>query len=127
MQQICIKRIRCLQHFLISGSWILIKNHVEYCKETNKRVSVDGFFEYIDKSNNPKIKLLQVAVFSHTLGYFILKAGIRQCNFSYFHCGKQLVMPVFFANNHPQYRKLNLYFDFDMALMPEYMYRGTPQ
>ena len=91
------------------------------------KVSVDGFFEHIDKSSNPNIKLLQIAVFSHTLGYFILKAGIRQCNYSYFHCGKQLVMPVFFANNHPQYRKLNLYFDFDMALMPEYMYRGTPQ
>ena len=85
-------------------------------------MSVDGFFEYIDKSNNPNIKLLQAAVFSHMLGYFILKAGICQCNYSYFHCGKQLVMPIFFANIHPQYRKLNLYFDFDMALMPGYMY-----
>ena len=41
------------------------------------------------------------------LCYFILKAGICQCNFEYFWTGN-----LFFSKNHPLYRKLTLYLDF---------------
>ena len=59
---------------------------------------------------------------TYFLGCFLMKAGIRKCNFQYFMCGKDMVSPVFFAFNHPHYRKLSLYFDYDLALMPEEMY-----
>ena len=56
------------------------------------------------------------------LCYFILKAGIRQCNFDYFWTGKTIAKNLFFSKNHPLYRKLTLYLDFDLAQMPETMY-----
>ena len=41
----------------------------------------------------------------------------------YFLCGKNLVGELFFSRNHPFYRKLFLFQDFDMACMPDYMWK----
>ena len=116
------KSDQVLAAFMKSGSEVLVRIYLEYCKKEKKDISADGFFQYIDACDNPNIKLLQVAVFTHTLGYFVMKSGIRKCNYDYFHCGKQMVMPLFFFGNHPIYRKLCLYYDFDLACMPGYMY-----
>ena len=64
------------------------------------------------------MKLLNDVIFKYILGYFILKAGIRCSNFI---AGKTAVAPLFFAKQHPLYRKVNLYLDIDLACMPTFM------
>ena len=61
-------------------------------------------------------------VYNYCIGYFLLKGGIRKSNIDYFLTGKDIVGHLFFAGNHPWYRKLYLYMDFDVSLMPEYMW-----
>ena len=43
-------------------------------------------------------------------------------NFESFWTGKTIAKNLFFSKNHPLYRKLTLYLDFDLAQMPETMY-----
>ena len=52
----------------------------------------------------------------------MLKGGIRKNNMTYYLCGKNLLGQLFFTGNHPMYRKLYTYMDYDMACMPEYMW-----
>ena len=66
---------------LQSGSEILVKHYQE---ENPGDWSEENFFHYISNTKNENIKLLGQVTFDHVLGYFILKAGIHQCNFDYF-------------------------------------------
>ena len=56
------------------------------------------------------------------MGYTLIKSGIRKCNINYYYAGKDLVAPLFFFSNHPLYRKLFLFNNFDVALMPEFIW-----
>ena len=104
---------------LQSGSEIVVKH---YHEAHPGDWSEENFFNFLSNTKNENIKLLGEVTFDHALGYFILKSGIRQCNFEYFWAGKTLAKNLFFSKNHPQYRKLTLFLDFDLAQMPETMY-----
>ena len=68
-----------------------------------------NFHQFLITTKNPNVKLLQIVVLEFITGYFMIKAGIRSCNFDYFMEGKDLVAPLIFARNHPIYRKVNLF------------------
>ena len=104
---------------LQSGSEILVKHNQD---ENPGDWSKENFFNYISNSTNENIKLLGQVTFDYVLGFLILKAGIQKCNYEYFWTGKTIAKNLFFSKNHPLYRKLTLYLDFDLAQMPETMY-----
>ena len=101
------------------GAELLVK---QYLESKPRQESFKGFSEFIAKSKKKNVQLLAQLTFDHILGYFVLKAGIRQCNFAYFWTGKSMAKDLFFAKSHPLYRKLNLFLDFDLAQMPKDMY-----
>ena len=68
---------------------------------------------------NVNIKLLSDLIFKLCLGYHLLKIGIRRCRIEYVMSGKKLISPLIYWNNHPMYRKLLCYMDFDWANMPD--------
>lgn len=102
------------------GSEILVKRFID---SNPKEETFEHFESFIKTTNDKNVKLLAQVTFEHCLGYFVLKAGIRQCNFTYFWVGKSMLKNLFFAKQHPIYRKLNLYLDFDLAQMPLEMYQ----
>ena len=51
--------------------------------------------EYLWQLWGVYLQLLYDVVFRYVLGCFVMKAGIRKCNFQYFMCGKDMVSPVF--------------------------------
>ena len=120
------KADQVLGAFLDSGSQTLVKFYKEN-KPGDGEFNFEDFEMFIAANSDPNIRLLYDVVFKYTLGYFVLKGGIRKCNFDYFMCGKQLVAPVFFGFNHPQYRKLYLYVDTDLATMHEPMFQKMKQ
>ena len=104
---------------LDTGYEILVKYFLaSSCLEKDAK----SFHQFLTSTKNPNIKLLQIVVLEYVTGYFMIKAGIRACNFGYFMEGKELVAPLFFARNHPLCRKVNLFLDFDLATMPRYMF-----
>ena len=105
---------------LAAGSQTLVKEYIDTSNEGTG--TADGFFRFVDSSVNDNIKLLYNVVFNYITGYFILKAAVRKCRWDYFLAGKNLLSPLFFGKNHPMYRKLFVYLDFDLAQMPESMY-----
>jgi hypothetical protein len=76
---------------------------------------------FLENHQNPNIKLLYESVYVYSLGYFILKAGIRKNDHLYAWYGEDLLAHLFFTQNHPLYRKLILYMDIDCILMPNFM------
>ena len=120
------KADQVLGAFLDSGSQILVQFYQEN-RTGNGEFNYEEFKSFIDSSSNPNIRLLYDVIFKYTLGYYILKGGIRKSHFDFFMCGKDLVAPVFFGFNHPQYRKLYLYADVDFATMPEQMFQHIKQ
>ena len=88
------------------GIELLVKHFMETsCLEKN----AENFQQFLLISKNPNVILLKEVVLDYILGYFMIKAGVRACNFGYFMAGKALVLPLLFARNHPLYRKLTLY------------------
>ena len=83
--------------------------------------SPEACLQFLDKNENPNVQLLRETVFRYCLGYFILKSGIRKCDVHYVNSGKDLVGDIFFAMNHPLYRKIYLYMDVDRALMSTFV------
>lgn len=110
------KSDQILAVFLQAGSEILAKYYMEYSMDEEK--TVQGFLSYLYLNENPNIIFLRDAVFDWVLGYFVFKGGIRKCNIDYVLKGKNLLGELFFALNHPNYRKLCLFMDFDRACMP---------
>ena len=108
-----------LAAFMESGSETLAKLYSEMVRKEEQ--SVDGFTQFFNDHDNPNVKLLRDAVFTYSLGYFILKGGIRKCNIDYVLSGKDIMGDIFFAMNHPLYRKLYLYMDMDRATMPYFV------
>ena len=99
-----------------TGSEILVKYYIENTSDSHP--TVDGCLKFLNASPKKNVILLRELVFDYCLGYFILKGGIRKCNKDYVFCGKDLIGELVFGSNHPQYRQLYLYLDFDRACMP---------
>ena len=102
------------------GAETLVKHYIDSKPEQE---SFEGFSKFIKTTKNQNVSLLAQLTFEHILGYFVLKAGIRQCNYYYWWTGKSMVKNLFFAKQHPLYRKLNLLLDLDLAMMPPVMYQ----
>ena len=115
------KADQILALFLESSAQTLVKHYQDH-EKSKFGPSCDGFLEFIHKTKNNNQIMLRDAAFRHVLGYFVLKAGIRKCNYNYFQTGKEMVSSIFFYANHPLYRKIYLYFDMDVAMMPDYAY-----
>ena len=103
-----------------AGSQYLLKVYSE--SNDTSQVDFEGFEQFI-KTGDKKTQILHELVFDYILGYFLFKAGVRKCNSKYLFTGKNLLSPLFFAKNHPIYRKIYLYLDFDLAQQPEEIYR----
>ena len=101
-----------------TGCELLVKH---FLKSQMVEKNTENFLIFLNQSENPNVKLLNDVIFKYVLGYFILKAGIRCSNHDYFIAGKTAVAPLFFAKQHPLYRKVNLYLDIDLACMPKFM------
>ena len=66
---------------LQTGVEILVKLHLE---SKPRQKTFQGFSDFMAKSKNRNVRLLAEITFDHILSYFVLKAGIRQCNCKYF-------------------------------------------
>lgn len=114
------KAEQVLAVLLEAGSQTLVKLFLDSCDGTVE--NPDDFWKFMESSENGNVKLLYKVVFYYITGYFMIKAGVRKCRWDYFLAGKSLVTPLIFSQNHPMYRKLFLYWDFDLAQMPPCMY-----
>ena len=115
------KADQVLGFMLESGMQVLVQLYLNSLSN-GETESAESFFAYVENTENVNIKLLRDVVLRYCLGYFMLKTGIRKNYFAYFSTGKDLVAPLFFGMNHPQYRKIYLYWDFDVTMMPKSMY-----
>lgn len=113
------KADQMLACFMQAGSELLAKMYMTSTDDQNKTSS--KMLTFLENHRNPNVKLLYESVFVYSLGYFILKAGIRKNDHNYAWCGKDLLARLFFTQNHPLYRKLILYMDIDRILMPKFM------
>jgi hypothetical protein len=100
-----------------TGAEVLGKYYIQH--SDNTQTSTNNFLNFLNSSSNNNVILLREIVFTYCLGYFILKGGIRKCDKDYVYCGKDLIGQLVFASNHPLYRKLYAYMDFDRACMPK--------
>ena len=73
------------------GAETLVKHYIESKPEQE---SFEGLSNFIKTTKNKNVTLLAQLTFEHILGYFVLKAGIRQCNYNYWWTGKSMVKNV---------------------------------
>ena len=105
--------------FMKAGTEVLSKWYIHHSDVGSR--NANSMLECLERSNNPNVVFLWDAVYKYTLGYFMLKAGIRKNDINYFHIGKDLLGELFFVQNHPNYRKLFHYMDFERATMPKHL------
>ena len=74
------------------GAETLVKHYIEFKPEQE---SFEGLSNFIKTTKNKNVTLLAQLTFEHILGYFVLKAGIRQCNYKYWWTRKSMVKNVF--------------------------------
>ena len=74
------------------GAETLVKHYIEFKPEQE---SFEGLSNFIKTTKNKNVTLLAQLTFEHILGYFVLKAGIRQCNYNYWWTRKSMVKNLF--------------------------------
>ena len=111
------KSDQILASFLESGSQTLAKLYVSQ----STKPDLPGFRKYLDDIKNVNLKFLRDAVLTHTLGYFVFKNGVRSNDYERVMAGKEMFCPVIFNGNHPNYRRLLMYLDLDLAQMPSFL------
>ena len=74
------------------GAETLVKHYIESKPEQE---SFEGLSNFIKTTKNKNVTLLAQLTFEHILGYFVLKAGIRQCNYNYWWTRKSMVKNLF--------------------------------